>query len=311
MLPGIFPNEEEGKLMASSMNMGEVFQKANQLQSKFNKKFGINFEFSMMSMFSPPSSGLKLCCVAKEFQPHADKIPFFTFVGPCIAEKVRTNAEITNGPFVQIFNSFGPINPNHTRSNDKDSSSSKLIFVSLGTMFNNNQACFEKIIEAFNKFDEEEESTRSQTKLKDLKIIFSLGKSLHGTFENKVKNENYKENENILLLPFAPQIEILKRASLFVTHAGMNSASEIVKYAVPVVAIPQSADQPLVAKRMCDDLKFGIRLDDAFTVELFRTSVHKILRDLSYAQSVLAFSKEVEKSNGSKIAANLILDFIR
>lgn len=199
MLPGVFPNEEERKLMSSRMNMVEVFQKANELQSEFNKKFGINYEFTMMAMFAPPPSAIKLCCVAREFQPNADKIPMYTFVGSCIAEQVRSNAEITNDPLGQILSSFAPISPNENRLNDD--SSSKLIFVSLGTVFNFNPASFEKLIEAFNKFDEEEESSRSQTKLKDLKIIFSLGKALHETFENKVKNEAYKVNENILLLP--------------------------------------------------------------------------------------------------------------
>ena len=39
MLPGVFPNEEERKLMSSRMNMVDEFQKANELQSEFNKKF--------------------------------------------------------------------------------------------------------------------------------------------------------------------------------------------------------------------------------------------------------------------------------
>ncbi|HEX6552489.1 MAG TPA: MFS transporter, partial [Ktedonobacteraceae bacterium] len=49
---------------------------------------------------------------------------------------------------------------------------------------------------------------------------------------------------------FVPQLEILQRAALFITHGGMNSASEGMYYGVPLIVIPQAQDQFYVAKRV-------------------------------------------------------------
>jgi UDP:flavonoid glycosyltransferase YjiC (YdhE family) len=68
--------------------------------------------------------------------------------------------------------------------------------------------------------------------------------------EKKIKEESFRVHENTLLLPFAPQVDILKRASLFITHAGMNSVSESIQYGVPLICVPQYGDQPLVAYRV-------------------------------------------------------------
>jgi UDP:flavonoid glycosyltransferase YjiC (YdhE family) len=53
-----------------------------------------------------------------------------------------------------------------------------------------------------------------------------------------------------IVVPFAPQLELLAKASLTITHAGMNTALETLAYAVPAVAIPVGNDQPGVAARL-------------------------------------------------------------
>ncbi|QFY13404.1 oleandomycin glycosyltransferase [Nonomuraea phyllanthi] len=58
--------------------------------------------------------------------------------------------------------------------------------------------------------------------------------------------------ENVIARRFVPQTEVLSRAALFVTHGGMNSVNEALYAAVPMLVIPQSADQPLVARRVAE-----------------------------------------------------------
>ena len=53
-----------------------------------------------------------------------------------------------------------------------------------------------------------------------------------------------------IVVPFAPQLELLAKASLTITHAGMNTALETLAHGVPAVAIPVGNDQPGVAARL-------------------------------------------------------------
>jgi MGT family glycosyltransferase len=67
---------------------------------------------------------------------------------------------------------------------------------------------------------------------------------------------------NVVARRTVPQLEVLSRAAVFVTHGGMNSANEALFNGVPMVVIPQGADQPLVAARVAG-LDAGIAISPA------------------------------------------------
>ena len=96
----------------------------------------------------------------------------------------------------------------------------KLIYASLGTIFNNNFNIYECMIDSIRSFDDEID--KSSVKAEQIRFIISVGKQVYDLYQHKIKNEGYSLPENILLLPSAPQIEILKRASIFLTHSGMG-----------------------------------------------------------------------------------------
>ena len=55
---------------------------------------------------------------------------------------------------------------------------------------------------------------------------------------------------NVTVVARAPQLALLRRARLMITHAGLNSVKECVYFGVPMIVVPQLFDQPGNAARV-------------------------------------------------------------
>jgi MGT family glycosyltransferase len=104
-----------------------------------------------------------------------------------------------------------------------------LIYASLGTLQNRLQYVFQYIAQACVGLDAQ--------------LIISLG--------GGISPESIPELPGSpLVVGYAPQLELLQKASLVITHAGINTTLESLSHGVPMVAIPISLDQPGVAARI-------------------------------------------------------------
>ena len=117
---------------------------------------------------------------------------------------------------------------------------------------------------------------------------------------------------NVYLVKSAPQVEILKRASLFITHSGMNSSNESIHFGVPMICLPVSADQPLVANRVANELGLGIKLSvESLNSSDLRKAVMKMLHDdRTYHEQCLTYSQYSRKYKAEQIGADLIIKFL-
>lgn len=184
------------------------------MQLKLNWKYGIGVYDSVGFLLNPVDDLVIVTCFP-EFQPKADLFDSrFKFVGSCVSERVR-KVQIDDERLNQLLVS----------SSDK----SKLVYASLGTVFNNNFYIYEEIIDAVRQLN----TIRS-----DLEVVISTGQVIYEKYQIKIKQEGYSLPPNVLLLPFVPQIEVLKKASVFISHGGMNSAIEAIQYSVPSILIP-------------------------------------------------------------------------
>lgn len=78
-----------------------------------------------------------------------------------------------------------------------------------------------------------------------------------------------------------------------------------------MVSIPISADQPLVAYRIADELGIAVRLDlETFNGEDVRNAMHKIFDDKQYYVRVDRLSKISHEYPGYKNGAKLIMDLL-
>ncbi|MBJ7520835.1 MAG: hypothetical protein JHC84_14150 [Solirubrobacteraceae bacterium] len=104
-----------------------------------------------------------------------------------------------------------------------------LIYVSLGTLFNERAPFLRACLEAF-----ADEPGR---------VLLSIGTRVDPATLGPLP-------ANALIRASVPQLQVLQRTRLFVTHGGINSVSEALAYGVPMVLFPQTADQPLIARRV-------------------------------------------------------------
>ena len=190
---------------------------------------------------------------------------------------------------------------------NKSNNDSKLILVSIGTVFNYNTFIFEEIIKAIREFDKPNRRLNSS----QLLVIISLGDLSFKTLNDKISSGELILPENVILRPKVPQLDILKRADLFITHCGMNSTTETIKYGVPIIGVPIQGDQPLVARRVCDELSAGIRLDMSnLKSDEIADAIDKVLSDEKYAKNMKDLSLASAKYNGIVEGTKIVLDIL-
>jgi MGT family glycosyltransferase len=111
---------------------------------------------------------------------------------------------------------------------------------------------------------------------------------------------------NAIIVKRAPQLQLLRQASVCITHSGVNTVLESLAQGVPQVAIPVSFDQPGIAARIAHH-KTGLvaSLDKLNTANL-STLVGEVLSDATYRDNARRIQKAIVKANGLSVAADLI-----
>jgi zeaxanthin glucosyltransferase len=133
----------------------------------------------------------------------------------------------------------------------------------------------------------------------DVQLVISLG--------NRFDPEQFDELPGRpLVVTFAPQLEILKRADLAIVHGGANTAFEALMEGKPMVAIPQAFDQPAVAARL-KRLKVAEVLPVMrLSVERIRRAVAKVLNDPQCREAAGHVQLALRSTQGAKRAADII-----
>mgnify|MGYP004549801843 FL=1 len=116
---------------------------------------------------------------------------------------------------------------------------------------------------------------------------------------------------NFNIYNFVPQIEVLKRTDLFITHGGMNSTSEAMYFGVPLIVVPQVANQPIVEKRI-EDLELGRVINkNNISSNIIRNYANEILNDDRYKDNMMKMRTKVRQAGGENRAVELINDLLK
>jgi len=156
----------------------------------------------------------------------------------------------------------------------------------MGTLVNGLKNVYRTILEAVGEFPQ-------------MQVVLSVGRNINpgdlGPFPS-----------NAIVVSIAPQIELLKRAALCITHAGLNTTLEALAEGVPMVAIPIGYDQPGVAARIAyHGVGEFVELGNLMVRNLSELVV-KVTANPSYRDKAAWFQKVLAETRGLDVAADII-----
>jgi MGT family glycosyltransferase len=109
-----------------------------------------------------------------------------------------------------------------------------------------------------------------------------------------------------LVVSYAPQLEVLARASLTLTHAGLNTVLDSLSCGVPVVAVPITYEQPAIAMRVRWTGVGQVVPFARLNVQLLRKAVRNVLGDRSFAVQAHKVAESIRFAGGAGRAADII-----
>lgn len=244
-----------GQIFGMIFSMGKIQKDIIRLQ---NKGYPIN---NVLDIIKNDDNTDTIVYTSPEFQPCSETFSDkYTFIGPSIR----------------------PITDEIVKTHKK------LIYISMGTVINNNAGFYHNCIKAF-----------ADT---DFQVIMSVGNLTDMT---KFKNLP----ENISVYQNVDQIAVLSKADVFISHCGMNSVNESLYYGVPLVMFPQTPEQGGVANRV-SQLKAGIMLKKN-TVKNIQNAVKSLIDDGEYRKNAISISDGFKKCSGVKGAVEKILNICK
>ena len=161
-----------------------------------------------------------------------------------------------------------------------------LVYGSMGTLVNGLEHVYRTILQAVGQ-------------LPEIQVVLSIGQNVKREALGTIPS-------NVIVVRRAPQIELLKRAALCITHAGLNTALESLGKGVPLVAIPIGYDQPGVAARVAHHgVGEFLEIED-LAVERVRRLTEEVLENPQYREKAQWFQKVIARTRGLEVAADVI-----
>jgi zeaxanthin glucosyltransferase len=161
-----------------------------------------------------------------------------------------------------------------------------MVYASMGTILNGRVDVFRTIVAALAKH-------------KDLQLVLSVGEQIDPTQIGPIPG-------NTIIVKKAPQLELLKKASVCITHAGLNTVLESLAQGVPQLAIPVTFDQPGVAARIAKKSTGVVTSLDKLTPDHLSTLLEIVSIDPVYRENARNLQKAISEANGLLVAADLV-----
>ncbi|NRR04592.1 glycosyl transferase [Brevibacillus sp. RS1.1] len=210
---------------------------------------------------------MKIVFTSRDFQPDADKLD---------DSYIFTGPSITSRPDSPSF-PFEKLRASYD----------KVVYISMGSILTKDVELYKLCFAAFQDIPAQ--------------FVLSCGR------DTELESLGEHIPPNFIIEPYVPQLEVLQQADAFITHAGMNSTSEALYFYVPLVMIPLSSDQPIVAKRV-EELGAGIMLDRGkLTPTALKDALLQVLNESTYKQHAIQVGDSLRNAGGYQEAARCIM----
>jgi len=161
-----------------------------------------------------------------------------------------------------------------------------LIYASMGTAQNGLESVFNTIAQAVGERP-------------GMQLVLSIGPVLA---PRQIKSLP----ANAIVVNHAPQIELLKRSALCITHAGLNTTLESLTQGVPLVAIPVTNDQPGVAARIAYTKTGAFVPLKELTVRRLTLLIDDVLWNPDFRENANRMRRVIADTNGLEKAVDLL-----
>jgi zeaxanthin glucosyltransferase len=164
-------------------------------------------------------------------------------------------------------------------------SSRPLVFVSMGTLQNGIERVFRIVAEA----------------CADLPVqtVISLGGGLSSEVFSELPGDP-------IIVRYAPQLALLRRAALTIFHGGLNTALESLAHGVPMIAIPVTFDQPGVGARLVRTGTGKMIPIRELTAKRLRIEMWDTLTNERYRANAKLLQKQISLRTGVAWAADIM-----
>jgi MGT family glycosyltransferase len=168
---------------------------------------------------------------------------------------------------------------------DRLDPSRPLVYASMGTLQNGILQTFGMMAEACAGLD--------------LQLVISLGGGQDPALLGDLPGDP-------IVVGYAPQLDLIRRSALTISHGGLNTALESVAEGVPMVVLPVTYDQPGVGARVeWSGVGRSIPVG-RLTVDRLLDAVRIVLGNPAYRQRAGRLQSSIEAADGLNRAADLI-----